>query len=297
MIERRRFLTRSKPVTAVRSLSLPLGRNEGALSRLEARRIVADLAHELDSSTLFALHWLATGIEPCLPRLLDREMLSAIEDSLDKGRLVFLEGWDLTGFGRRPMAGDAPTNTTATLVRDVMADRSVISFEGRQYRLVSSPSAVRNSLSQGYKRVGPLDALTVMKGLAENARAAPAERDAWSKLLALVQGGNAGDVALLRFAPSGGTSVPSSSEPPSTPSQLRPLVAEEHWIEIALVFEDGTPFDASCLLTLPDGRSTEGPPGAGGIVRIDGLLSAGTCTLSLPDQDETAFAFDAGATP
>jgi hypothetical protein len=133
-----------------------------------------------------------------------------------------------------------------------------------------------------------------MKGLAKDIRATPEERAGWSKLLALGQAGDAREVALLRFAPPAGTKV-SSSGPPSTPSQLHPLVAEAHWIEIALVFEDGTPFDASCLLTLPNGNTTEGPPGAGGIVRVDGLAAAGTCTLSLPDQDQEAFAFDAGA--
>jgi hypothetical protein len=94
---------------------------------------------------------------------------------------------------------------------------------------------------------------------------------------------------LLRYTDSGGGVAAPSAEPASTPSQLRPKIAEDHWIEIEVVYEDGAPFDGNCVVELPGGRVTEGPPDEGGIIRIDGL-TAGDCKLRIPDLDAETFA-------
>lgn len=94
-------------------------------------------------------------------------------------------------------------------------------------------------------------------------------------------------LSLLLYSPGGGTSdSPDDSDPAVTPSQLN--TPDTHWIEVAIVYDDGTPYDGNCVLTVPGGRSNSGPPGANGTVRMDGL-TAGDCKLQLPDLDAAAF--------
>lgn len=66
-----------------------------------------------------------------------------------------------------------------------------------------------------------------------------------------------------------------------TPSQLAPKVAEQDWIELQLKWDDGSAYDGDFLLTLPGGRTTEGPPDEGGVVRVDNVDS-GDCKLTFP---------------
>jgi hypothetical protein len=70
---------------------------------------------------------------------------------------------------------------------------------------------------------------------------------------------------------------------------VRDQIAEEHWIEVEIVYEDGTPYEGDCTLELPDGRKTKGPPGEKGIVRIDGT-TPGSCKLSFEDLDAASVA-------
>jgi hypothetical protein len=272
-------------------------RSGGELSRFEAQRIIAELAHDGTSSTLVALYELATGLQLYMPsRTGRRELLAAIEDAIDRRRLVFHDRSDFAGHGRKLAASEARPTAAEALVTQLMSDKLSLIFEGRRYFLVSSPAAHSSAVSRGFIPVGARDTLAFVKRMADDVRAKPEDRAAWAKLLALVTGDQGGDVTLLRYAPAAGWTDPlASSETPTTPSELGPKIAPEHWIEIELVFEDGTPFTASCIVELPDGRTTEGPPEAGGIVRIDHLPAAGTCKLSLLDQDQAAFAFDGGA--
>lgn len=77
--------------------------------------------------------------------------------------------------------------------------------------------------------------------------------------------------------------------PTATPSQLRPKVAQQDWIEIRMEYDDGSPFDGSCVLLLPDSRKTEGPPDADGVVRLE-RLDPGSCKLSFPELDALGWA-------
>ena len=89
--------------------------------------------------------------------------------------------------------------------------------------------------------------------------------------------------------PSAGVTAKQNSDgPASTPSQLRPKVAPQDWIEIEVLYEDGVAFPGNCVVELPGGRSTEGPPGDAGIIRMDGI-DPGSCKLTFPELDAAAF--------
>lgn len=78
---------------------------------------------------------------------------------------------------------------------------------------------------------------------------------------------------------------PCSADPP------RRIVSpdKKHWIEIALVDDEGVPVpDASYEIRLPDGTLQQGNLDSRGLARIDGI-DAGNCKISFPDFDKTAW--------
>jgi hypothetical protein len=96
-----------------------------------------------------------------------------------------------------------------------------------------------------------------------------------------------GGLVLLRDAPTGGGSKPETSDGPAlTPSQMKSQVTD--WIEVQVLYDDGTPYEGNCVVELPDGTKTDGAPGADGMVRIDGI-SPGTCKVTLPDLDKETW--------
>jgi hypothetical protein len=70
-----------------------------------------------------------------------------------------------------------------------------------------------------------------------------------------------------------------------------PLAKKAHWIEIALVGEDGAPLGGIAYrVTLPDGETVvEGVLDSGGKARVDGLTEAGECSVSFHEIDEEAW--------
>jgi predicted component of type VI protein secretion system len=56
------------------------------------------------------------------------------------------------------------------------------------------------------------------------------------------------------------------------------------WIEIEVVFDDGTPFTGNCVVDLPSNLRTDGAPDDEGLIRIEGI-DPGSCKVSFPDLD------------
>jgi hypothetical protein len=87
------------------------------------------------------------------------------------------------------------------------------------------------------------------------------------------------------YEPVGAAVQPCSSDPP------RKIVSEDkkHWIEIALVDENGDPVPGvSYEIKLPDGTLQTGNLDSRGLARIDGI-DPGTCRVSFPDFDKGAW--------
>lgn len=132
--------------------------------------------------------------------------------------------------------------------------------------------------------------------MAERIPSTSPEKAQWAKLVELLEESKQGSKdgkswSLLRYTPAAAPRVAPSTEPATTPSQLhrRGPATVEHWIELEIVYDDGTPYQGNCVVELPGGRTTEGPPGENGMVRLDGLAS-GNCQAWVPDLDAEVFA-------
>ncbi|MEP6538280.1 MAG: hypothetical protein ABJF23_23280 [Bryobacteraceae bacterium] len=79
-------------------------------------------------------------------------------------------------------------------------------------------------------------------------------------------------------------------KPCSTASSKRIVSADKkHWIEIALVDENGNPVAGQAYkVRLPNGQEFIGTLDSRGQARIDGI-DPGTCKVSFPDLDERSW--------
>ena len=78
---------------------------------------------------------------------------------------------------------------------------------------------------------------------------------------------------------------PCSSDPPRT------IVSDEkkHWIEIALVDDNGDPVPgAAYKIRLPNGKVMTGSLDSRGLARVDGI-DPGTCKVTFPDLDRRTW--------
>ena len=65
---------------------------------------------------------------------------------------------------------------------------------------------------------------------------------------------------------------------------------EEHWIEIELLYEDGTCVaGAKYLIVTPDKQEKAGVTNAYGRARVDGIPVAGQCKISFPEIEGEAW--------
>jgi len=117
----------------------------------------------------------------------------------------------------------------------------------------------------------------------------PEQRASWQRLAEKVTDWRSGaGVVLTRSAPAPGETAKRIEAPVVTPSQARPRVAQQDWVEIKIEYEDGSPFDGNCVIELPGGRKTDGSPDADGVVRVDGI-DPGGCKVSFPNVDADAW--------
>ena len=297
-MDKKQFLTLHGPVTAVRSWHCPAELRPQALSRIQSLQIVAEIAREASPHLLANLCTLASGVEP--PRsttVACYSLVSDLESAVAAREILFIKGWDFA----RTLPGDAVEAGAAespaeTLARQLMADRTEIKFEGRRYRWAGSKKAIEAAARQGYRPVPPTESVGLVKRMAEQVAATSDEHAVWSKAMKesavkepegpAIGGGR---LTLLRYLTTAGRAASSTAPEAITPSKLKADVAPEHWIQIEVVYEDGTPFEGSCVIELPDGRRSEGPPGEAGKIRIDALTAAGDCKVRFPDLDAGSF--------
>jgi len=270
-------------LTAIPAWRATRDERQRALRTFEAARLLADLRRTGDRRSLALLHRAATGFEPAPPNLLRQATLVAtVEAALTRGELLLLRA-DVTG---RPVgASAAAPSAQDALIAGVMHGRATLPFEGRTYRFTPADRWSRRDAGTPEAPVRA-DAARELVARMERAFAqTPADHLAWQALAgALVDPQRGAGVLMLRERPPASAPTARPDVPLVTPSQLapKPGIAQQDWIELQLEWDDGTPFDEDFLLTLPGGRTTKGPPDAGGLVRVDGLDS-GDCKLTFPD--------------
>lgn len=65
---------------------------------------------------------------------------------------------------------------------------------------------------------------------------------------------------------------------------------EDHWIELVVIGEDDAGIaGVRCEVTLPDGKVIQKTTSRDGLVRIEGIASAGDCTVRFPELDAEAW--------
>jgi len=272
---------------------------ERALPVPEARAILTAL-HRRSSSSLIELYELAVGVEANHAR--GRSMaaiVARIDDALARRTLLFI---DESGAGalRVTAVRSDPQKLTADdeLVEAVMAKRSTVLLDGRRYRVVTAASwlarpAVKPDAREREVDLQPLRgpaARAILQRTIDYGQTPSAERERWKKVLGRLwaEGGDDG-IVLVRVAPVAGIITPTTDGDPVSPSQMRAKIAATTWIEVEIVFDDGTPYDGSCAIEIPGGRTITGPPDANGVQRLE-MLEPGSCKVSFPDLDADAWA-------
>lgn len=91
-----------------------------------------------------------------------------------------------------------------------------------------------------------------------------------------------------------------NDSPPLRPlpvsDEMRPVEDEireqdVHWIEVALVDEEGQPYpNEPYVLELPDGSVKRGRLDAEGLARVERIGVPGSCKLTFPELDQDAWA-------
>lgn len=296
MSDRKRFLTTwDGPVTALTAWRATADERERALETFRCSRIVRDLQRDGAHADLVTLFELATRTAlHAPPNLDDHRVLAAIESAITNHRLLLIPGWDLGHQEERarPRAADGARETEQErLVKSAMGDRTAIELEGRRYRFVAADGSSRQpGGGRAYIPVPETLARELVTRLAERLAKTPDERASWQRLADKLtdRRGGAGILLMRYVPPSGGSDAPSTDAPATTPSQTRAKVAEKAWVEIEIVYEDGSPFDGSCVVELPGGRRSEGAPDQDGVVRLEGI-DPGTCKVSFPALDGPAW--------
>lgn len=255
-----------------------------ALHAFECARLLGDVRRNGARGDLLVLYRAATGAPPWSPGALhDDVLMAAIESAISKRELLLIPASAVA----RPTSSGAPRTPAQTqqdsLIQSVMKDRPALSFEGRRYRFTPADSWGGPQDPREYVPIRQEQARDLVARMADAQADSPADRAAWQAVAAALTDPRSGPgILLLRYAPPSGAPTPRADVPVVTPSQLAPKLAELDFIEIEIQYDDGTPYDGNCLVALPGGRTTEGPPDGGGVVRVD-KIDPGDCTLSFPD--------------
>jgi hypothetical protein len=280
-------------VTAVADGHATASEQQRALSDAVARRILAELDRNASRGDILALFKVASSGAPHRMRNLPSgAVASAIRDAYDDGDFALIGGWDVGGATGAAVTAAAGDQTPAqTLALQAMADRTEIPFEGRRYRIVATDDAAAagapsSNGTDSFRSVPLAEARPIVARLAARATT-PQDRALWNQVAASLSD-QSGDktLRLLRDAPASGMGKP--DEAPAAPAASNQRETKRDWIEIEIVYDDGTPYDGNCHVQLPSGAETDGAPDEDGVVRIDGLLP-GSCRVSFPDLDASVW--------
>jgi hypothetical protein len=281
---------REGSVTALPGWRATADQRHGALPAARATALIRGLERDGDRSRLVALHDLATGTEPGAPnRLSISKLVDTVRAALESGKLLILAGEaDERSSEVAPAPGGSKVSAEQRLISGLMTGRAALSLDGVRYRLVAAAAGAAVRGHNEYSSVPSAEASELVKRLAEATARSPADRAAWAEVREAVSRADAqARIVLLRPRPASFVPAPLPAAPAPAPA-ARPAVAIQTWIEIEILFEDGTPFTGNCVVELPGGVRSEGAPDGEGIVRIE-RIDPGTCKVSLPELDAPAW--------
>lgn len=85
-------------------------------------------------------------------------------------------------------------------------------------------------------------------------------------------------------------SILEPSFPTAVPFEPSEIDEQAHWVEICVIGEDDQAIAGIlCEITLPSGKVVRRSTDRFGLVRIEGITSAGDCSLTLPALDQSAW--------
>jgi len=248
------------------------------------------IAGELSDGERRDLHRLALGDGGYSAADIDpRTLADEVTAALANGRVL------LIGEGRQAARTDAAAvpglreTPEDRLARQAMAGRGAIPFENRRYRVVPF-ARFRSAGLSDFRVVPPDEARGVIQRLAERSARTAQERASWAEIADnLSSTSRPGGLVLMYERQGGGRELERPDAPAETPSQVLQQIAPTDWIEVKVLYDDGTPYDGTCSIVLPDGRKIDGTPDADGTLRFDGI-DPGSCQVSFPDLDGSAVA-------
>jgi hypothetical protein len=195
-------------------------------------------------------------------------------------------------------AGAPDQIAEARVIRSLQGKKGNLSVGRDTYRIVRAAEWPDFRNDDRYEIVTRDEALLVFQEVAALPSTSPADRVALQEAASLLADtyGRVAHIGLLLLRTHRARFVTTSgAEPPVTPSQLARLFAkeqqkEEHWIEIELLYEDGTCVaGAKYLIVTPDKQEKAGVTNAYGRARVDGIPVAGQCKISFPEIDGEAW--------
>jgi hypothetical protein len=195
-------------------------------------------------------------------------------------------------------AGTPDPIAEARVIRSLQGKKGNLSVGGDTYRIVRAAEWRDFWNDERYEIVARDEAVLMFQEMAALPSTSPADRAALQEAASLFADtyGRVAHVGLLLLRTRRARFVTTSgAEPRVTPSQLARLFAkdqqkEEHWIEIELLYEDGTCVaGAKYLIVTPDKQEKTGVTNASGRARVDGIPVAGQCKISFPDIDGEAW--------
>lgn len=207
----------------------------------------------------------------------------------------------------RPAAESMPTTSPAGAPGQIAEDRVIRSLQGKSkhlsvgrdvFRIVPAAEWPDFRNDERYEIVAKEEALLVIQELAALPSTSPADKAAFQEATSLLADtyGRLTDTGLLLLRTHRARFIKSANaEPPVTPSQLARMMGkdeqkEEHWIEIEVLYEDGTCVaGAKYLIVTPDKEEKTGVTNAYGRARVDGIIVAGQCKISFPDIDGSTW--------
>jgi hypothetical protein len=167
-----------------------------------------------------------------------------------------------------------------------MSGRPVLTWEGTRHRLVAVEASSPVRWQTDYVVVASVEATELVKKMAASLAKTASDRTLWAEVCeAVSRPAEKARIALLKWKPAAAAPPPVAAP---LPKREPAPVSKQTWIEIEIVFDDGTPFTGNCVVEPPGGVRTEGAPDEQGLIVIE-KIDPGACKVSFPDLDAAAW--------
>jgi len=226
-----------------------------------------------------------------ISRLSDHDVIENLTHAISRGRLRICAGAvhaATARAGTSPLAGSGEADRRI----DALAPRGEsFRFENLIYRFVPASRWKGPGRDLRFRIVKRDDARAIVERMARAPGTSADAQAALNQVSAVLsdaeRGIGGGQVYLLRLPPT--HAIVSYFEAPSlTPSRLAKL-KENHWVEIALVGEDGIGIaGVRYLIVAPDSEEYTGVTDGDGLAKVTNI-PAGNSKISFPDLDKDAW--------